>query len=152
MSGDPRTVGNEESARELIVDIPEYGLEAHDRLERTPWMSDYAMFDATTGFPAPFVFWRADEQAWTQHCNPLFDRRLGLVPQRMIVDALHCLFMGVVQRYCGHVIHQLLEDDVWQVGDAACEVRAEVSVLRLRDQLFGWYSDRECAARTAHAT
>ena len=88
-------------ARQLMVDIPEYGLRAHDRLEPTPWMSEYAMFDATARFPAPFVFWRADEQAWTQHRNPLFDRRLGGVPQRVIVGALHCLFLGVVQRYCG---------------------------------------------------
>ena len=85
-------------ARQLMVDIPEYGLRAHDRLEPTPWMSEYAMFDATARFPAPFVFRRADEQAWTQHRNPLFDRRLGGVPQRVIVGALHCLFLGVVQR------------------------------------------------------
>ena len=74
-------------ARELIVDIPEYGLRAHDRLEPTPWMSDSAMFEDTSRFPARFVFLRADEQAWTQHRNPLFDS-LGVVPQRMIVDAL----------------------------------------------------------------
>ena len=72
----------------------------------------------TTRFPAPFVFWRADEQAWTQHRNPLFDRRLGGVPQRVIVGALHCLFLGVVQR-------------------PACEVRAEVSVLRFARPVFG---------------
>ena len=41
---------------ELIVDIPEYGLKAHGRVEPTPWMSDYAMFDDTSLFPAPFVF------------------------------------------------------------------------------------------------
>ena len=68
----------------------------------------------------------------------------------MIVDALHCLFLGVVQRYCGHVIHQLLDHDVWQVGDEASEVRVEVSVLRLRDQLFGWYSDRERAGHRVY--
>ena len=66
---------------------------------------------------------RADVQTWTSHRNPLFDSRLGLVPQRMIVDALHCLFLGVVQRFCGCVIHQLLEYDAWEVGDAACKVQ-----------------------------
>ena len=30
----------------------------------------------------------------------------------------------------GHVIHQLVEHDVWQVGDAACEVRACLHVLK----------------------
>ena len=159
--------GTRWTAREVRVDIPEYGLRALDRLEPTPWMSDYAMFDDTTRFLARFVFWCADEQAWTQHRNPLFDSRLGFVPQRMIVDALRCSFLGVVQRHCGHVIHQLLEHVVWQVGDAACEVRAEVSVLRLRDQFFGagvrprtrwptvctgWRTSRPACWRTAYAT
>ena len=55
------------------------------------------------------------------------------------------IYFSGLQRYCGHLIHQLLGHDVWQVGDAACKVRAQVSVLRSRDQLFGVYSDRERA-------
>ena len=97
------------------------------------------------------------------HCSTAVSSRPARDDRRCIA-----LFVpGVVQRYCGHMIHQLLDHDVWQVSDAACQVRVEMSVLRLRDQLFGWYSDRERAgrrvftgwrtsrpacSRTAHAT
>ena len=127
-------------ARELIVDIPEYGLRAHDKLEPTPWMSDYAVFDATTRFPAPFVFWRADEQAWTQHRNPLFDRRLGLVPQRM-----HCRnatagtsFTNSWSTTCGKSGMQR----------ARCVQRCRSCVCET--SLFAWYSDRERAGHRVY--
>ena len=65
------------------------------------------------------------------HRNPFFDNHLGLVPERLIVDALHFLFLGVAQRQCGHVIHLLMEHDAWQVGDVTRDACAEVSVVRL---------------------
>ena len=130
------TVGNEEDARASSQWTSQNGIESPRQVGANTM--DVRLSHVRRYYPLPSTVCVLAWQAWTQHRNPWFDSSVGLVPQRMIVDALHCLFLGVVQRYCGQIIHQLVEHDVWQVGDSACEVHAEASVSRLRDQLFGW--------------
>ena len=148
-------------ARELIVDIPEYGLRAHDRLDPTPWMSDYALFDDTSRFPAPFVFWRADEQAWTQHRNPL---------SRPAKDDRRCIALLVPG--CRAALLRARDPSTLgarRVASRGCSVRGAcrgVGLAFARPAFLagtptanalaivctGWRTSRPSCSRTAHAT
>ena len=131
--------------RALQRDLPSLHLLRFDRLEPTPALTDVSKLDAVTVFPFRVVFWRAPRNSgWTRHRNPLFSRRTHVGPELICVDELHTMYLGVFQAYVLAVLWQLLENDAWAVGEGLTEEAAlATSALRLRSELFAWYSAEE---------
>ena len=67
-----------------------------DRLEPSFELMDVGdTFDSLTIFPKTVVFWRIRRNAITHHRNPLFDKGLGVTPERVLgIDGLHTLALG----------------------------------------------------------
>ena len=58
----------------------------------------------------------------------------------MEIDILHALHLGVYLQFVTDVIWALLRADAWSVGlRCTMEERVQLSVIRMKDDLFAWY-------------
>ena len=122
--------------REAVLQL---GLQAGDRLEPSRHLPDVALFDSCSSFPMPVVFWRTSAETLTRHRNPLFAEHLGITPERCLtVDALHCLYLGVMLVFCRHVIWLMITSYVWG-RSGTMEETIETAVLVCRHELRGFY-------------
>ena len=100
----------------LTRDIPTLDLLQGDRLEPTSALQDVGEFGDLTAFPCEVCFWRGARETRVRHRNPLLHRMLGICPAHLIVDLLHCLYLGIVKELCMAVLWELMLCDAWSVG------------------------------------
>ena len=124
----------------LVQPIPALGLEPGDRLTEGAGLGDIGKLEERRRFPLDLVFWRPSTETLTRHRNPLFDREIGILPSHsLMVDSLHCLFLGVVLVFCREVLwHLLAEAGIWgQHGNMDEQVAN--GVLLIRHELEAFY-------------
>jgi len=124
----------------LDANLPQFGVQAGDRLEPSPQLPDVGAFDQITRFPVSVIFWRRSLNTITLHRNPVFSERLGITHQTLTCDSLHILSLGIFGFFIAFVLHRLIEVDAWQTHIAGgTDGRIAQSVLALRAELFTWY-------------
>ena len=121
----------------LRSDAPTLGLRAEDRLEPTVALPDVGAFEtAPTGIT--IVFWRSADETLTKHRNPIFDRELGLSPQRCLtIDTLHSINLGIMKVWAKRAIWYLILSRVYgDVGTSEEMLQLNLMVLRSRLKEF----------------
>ena len=66
----------------------------------------------------------------------------------MLVDPLHCLWLGIAQAWVLFAFNFLLEHNAWELPMPASRFRNELSLERLRHELFTYYRARAVARET----
>ena len=142
---DKRDVGSK--GRALMREYPALGLLAGDRLEATPALLDVADFDSVSVFPYDAVFWRSSEETITRHRNFIFSRKTGITPHRCLtIDVLHCLYLGVFNRFCRIVAWLLLTSGLFG-RRGSLEEQIQVGIIAMGNMLDHWYKRRHAADR-----
>ena len=120
--------------------VPALGLFAEDRLEPHDTRWGAASFDDLRVFPVWVLFWRPGNQTHALHRNPLFDARLGVTLQLLMIDALHTLHLGALKEWTMHALWLLTRKNAWRLDAATSDVLRDASVfLQYRHELLGWY-------------
>ena len=57
------------------------------------------------------------------------------------MDTLHVLHLGVCKLFCSFALWALITADAWAAGETNDNTLLELSVMRLRMELFAWYKD-----------
>jgi hypothetical protein len=122
----------------LDRDIPSLGLLHGDRLEPSDGLRDIGAFD-NIELPCDIVFWRLADESISHHRNPIFSGATGVTYDCLIVDVMHCLHLGVVQRYVSFVWWSLISANAFRVVATGEDELISLSVHRLRAQLFEFY-------------
>jgi hypothetical protein len=63
----------------------------------------------------------------------------GCSPSSLMIDTLHCLFLGVVPRFLEAAIWLCIVNNVWQVDATHTATRDQLCIQRCRAELFDWY-------------
>ena len=129
--------------RALKDHVPELKLCQGDRLEPSAGCEDVGAFEHLDP-PFVAVFWRCSLETRAKHRNPIFDRSLGSSVHWLVVDELHCIFLGVAQSIGGWLIWHLIDSDAWNVGRTGlgAEETTLLSLLRLNGDLQQFLSAR----------
>ena len=139
--------------RYLKQDVLALGLLKGDRLEPDSRMVDTADFDTR---PVPFecTFWRRHVDGRGRILDrvlrrcPLFSVDiLGTSPQVTLhTDTLHCLYLGIMSRYCHAVVWGALSSNLWDLsGDK--ESRQEMGCRLLFSDFTRWCDKNGVAGR-----
>jgi hypothetical protein len=137
---DKRQHGNH--GRCLTRSVPSLGLLAGDRLEPRSEMPNTADFDDAVVFPMPVVFWRTSSETMARCRLALFSQELGISPERTLtVDAMHCLYLGVMQQFCKHLIWLMISSGMWG-RTGTNEETLETAVLACRFELGNFFKRR----------
>jgi hypothetical protein len=130
--------------RTLAMDLPDLNLRRFDRLEPTLDLQDVQAFDTISQFPCRVLFWRRTMETRSRHRNPLFDERIGITLDSLMVDKLHTLHLGPALVWCAHALWQLILGDVFCTGEVGPDLHVQ-SVHQLRSCLWPWYRARKLA-------
>lgn len=126
----------------LGSDVPELSLRTGDRLEPSSFLRDVGHFEMMARFPAPLLFWRPSLQSDARHRCPLFDDALGTTPvDHLTVDALHAVFLGVMNSFCKHLLLFLIQEGMWGQRGQADETEQR-AMLIIRAELRAFYRRR----------
>jgi len=130
--------------RSLTEDLPSLALRKGMRLEPSTALPDIGGLESVLGCIPPegleLVFWNSAAESLTRHRNPLFGARTGLGPQDLSIDEMHTMHLGVFQTFAATVFWQMLENDVYDLGQGLSEdATIEHGVTRLRFDLEQWY-------------
>ena len=98
-------------------------------------LSDPGAFESLTDFPARTIWWRRSNETRAKRRNPLFDI-VGVSVWTLVVDILHCLFLGVARDYCASVLWWLVQREIFIQGRPRDETLA-LTVLQIRRMLWG---------------
>ena len=129
--------------RTLANGVPEFGLEAGDRLEPSVQLPDVGEFSS---IKTPFVanFWRTHYcgQAVVDavnHRNPLFSDSVYVYPSMtFVLDVLHVLYLGVHGRIISAIIWAILRANPWRIN-GPFELVCACGLERLHGDLEQWY-------------
>ena len=69
---------------------------------------------------------------------PLFDVSVGTTLDTLMVDKLHCLYLGPAQTWCHHALWRLILVDAFGVGGTAIH-HYPLAVSRIKGMLWTWY-------------
>ena len=111
------------------------GLNANDRLEPGPGLRDVGLFE-TQQLPFTVTFWRVHRDARKRlsdkvhHRNPLFSARVGIDPSVLMVDVLHCVYLGVYQKFVSEVLWAAVDVNLYGINGSA-DFKKELTVKRL---------------------
>jgi hypothetical protein len=130
--------------------LPEFGLRAGDRLEPTRSLADVSLLEYIAVFPCWVLFWRPGSQTVALHRNPIFGPGTHTTTRRLALDTLHCLNLGVYKAYCMTVLWRLILSNVWQVHCNTQDVLIQLSVLRMKQELFAWYKQEKKTTGARH--
>ncbi len=126
--------------RVLVVDMPALGLRAGDRLEPSAGCPDVGRFEALDQFPCPIVFWRRTEETRCRHRNPIFDASIGVTVDRVAIDILHSLYLGVAQTWASFAFQQILRANAYGIADRTTNERNAMAAARIGQDLKKFYS------------
>jgi len=116
---------------------------AGDRLEPSHYLADISKFESMV--PSFEVsFWRPSNETICKHRCPLCSVE-GVSTRTLAPDTLHTLYLGVYKAFCVALFWALILCDAWATNASTADVRAELSVHRLRHDLFAWYRDEHAA-------
>ena len=136
----------------LRTALPALGLEVGDRLEPSGYLPDVAKLELVSSFPATLRFWRTSRETLARHRNPIFDRSLGISPNRCLtVDVLHAVNLGVMMVFCKFAFCKMVTSFVWGQHATAEETFAN-AVTACRHQLDTWYKARQQQRPDEHLT
>ena len=110
-------------------------------MEPTPEHPDVDWVD-TAEVPCILVFWRRSAETIARRRCPLFNKELGIVPQRCLaLDWPHLLSLGVVKFFIARLMQALFPIDAWGAPQTTHGGRVDYSVNILRAELFAFYAD-----------
>jgi hypothetical protein len=125
--------------------LPHLSLMAGDRLGPHSGLMDIGEGFDDLDFSAGAVrvlFWRPEREFITRHRNPMFDIEIGLTPHRTLtVDALHCLYLGVLLDVCKAIVWWLIVNGKWGAIGTLFE-QVQVAAMRIRHDFESWMRDR----------
>ena len=116
------------------IDLPLLNLQKFDRLEPNPLLLNVNDFDAIDVFPATVLFWRTESETIARHRNPLFSIP-GVWHGLLLIDILHCVFLGVGQNWVVASMWRVLLLNVWQIPAFDAKTRHTMGLSRLRSEL-----------------
>jgi hypothetical protein len=122
----------------LDRDFPLLRLKQGDRIEPSAELRDVAAFDQLE-LPATVLFWRPACETLTHHRNPLLCSELGIGYDSLIVDVLHCMHLGVLQRYVSFCLWSLILANSFKVRATGEDELIALSAGRVRALLFEFY-------------
>ena len=128
----------------LSEPLPGLHLERGDRLEPSSSCPDIGVgFDdlANGPFPVEICFWRRSKETSVRHRCPIMDVP-GCTPSSLMIDTLHCIFLGVVPRFLEAGIWLCIVNNVWRISAAHTATRDQLCIQRCRAELFQWYRRR----------
>ena len=127
------------------------GLEVGDRVEPSVSLHDWATIYKYEGLPAGGVrilFWRRRNNTICLHRNPIFDRGLGVEPSTMVVDSMHCEYLGVFQQIGAYALRAMTVSNVWKAPSSFTgEARLEHSLAGFKHDLDLWYRAKKREGR-----
>jgi hypothetical protein len=129
--------------RAVQRDLVQFGLVANDRLEPSAGLWDVGEFEKLI-LPCKVQFWRKTAETLARHRNPLMAAHLGIGLGTFAIDQLHVLNLGVYLQYVTDVFWALIRADAWALGPCYTgEEKQQMCALRLRHELWHWYSRRK---------
>lgn len=130
------------SGRCLVEDVPSLRLLRGDRLEPSDGLPDIGAFELTDTWPLTVVLWRQQPSVGVQHRLPIFRSTTGCTMERLCIDHLHTMNLGVYQRWCLHSLWALIRANAWGVrpGCSAKEMH-HLSCDYIRGELAEYYTD-----------
>ena len=111
------------------------GLRNGDRLELSTNYRNLAALD-TMAPPYSLRFWRRSAETLARRRNPLMCEWLGITQDRLAIDLMHTMHLGILLRYLSWVWWKLVDCDFFRVDVSTKEVRVDLTVDRLRCLLF----------------
>jgi len=124
----------------LTCDLPEYGLKAGDRIEPSPSLRNVHNLFGLDKFPVAIVLWRCSTETRTKHRNPLMDPVIGMGPERLLVDLLHALFLGVVKDLSMSIVWELILTNAYDLPITASGPEKQASAIeRIFVELAAFY-------------
>ena len=98
----------------LRSDYDPLRLSKGDRLEPCETLNDVGDFFTQARFPLHRItFWRPPRDFLTKHRNPIFQRDLGLTPNKILTkDLLHVVYLGIMLSLCRNILWEILLSDV----------------------------------------
>ena len=128
--------------------MPSLGLKKYDRLEPHANLLDVGKFHELSVFPVQALFWRRSRETLCTHRSPLFDRRLGVTPNRSIaIDVMHTLLLGPCLSWGKLALWKLLLNGTWGTFEESNEARLRVAIMTSRATLVHWYNEEQAAGR-----
>ena len=126
--------------RALIRDLPSVGLQQGDRLEPDSTFQDVASFDNVESWPVRVTFWRRAVETRVKRRLPILQPDLGITLDTFCIDVLHCLYLGPMKDWCCAVLWAMVDYNVFGVAHANVDTRLPLTVLRIRELLWGFYN------------
>ena len=127
--------------RALMWALPQFNLDANDRLEPSRSLQDVAEFDSHS-VPFTAVFWRRRTETSTRHRNVLFCGNDVLMITHLLfgIDTLHGLSLGVYKNWTVQGFWKLLDANIymWPRHYTAFE-RDTLTVQRMKGELWQFY-------------
>jgi len=136
---DKRTSGSR--GRALVHPIPALNLETGDRLEPSPNLHDVARFDSQRECPLVVTRWRRRRETACRLRNQFFSIP-GASIRNMVIDMLHCVFLGIAQSYIAAVLWMLITSNVWHFQATTQGELELLAVHRLRTLIEEYYAMR----------
>ena len=127
---DRRAAGSRGRALSVDVQVGDIVLKAGDRLEASHLLDNTFAFDLIKQFPTRVRFWRPKSQSFSNRRNPLFSIT-GFTIDRLVVDLLHCLYLGVAQSWIVASLWALLRQDVWGTGSTILGIQRLRALLKV---------------------
>ena len=126
------------AGRCLRVDLPEFGLNAGDRLEPSTDNPDIIGFDEWVAFPRYAMFWRPSLETMTRHRNPMFS--IEFVSHELIlIDILHAVYLGVAQVWILGAFWKMMDDNAFGVVASDRATRNLLTVARIKVEIMEYY-------------
>ena len=127
--------------RLVSQNTPRWNLRANDTLEPTPELPDISKLEDVTRFPINLKFWRRPLGVLCKHRNPLLEDRY----ERIAIDALHTLHLGVFQKFLAFFIRMCIACDVfWKRSASASDYdHYHMSVIAIKESIFSFYDKYE---------
>jgi hypothetical protein len=128
--------------RVLSTDLPQYHLNAGDRLEPSSSIPDTGCgFDNTSSFPVTATFWRTANETRTKHRNPLYSPSIGISVVLMLVDMLHAFYLGLLQNFASDLTWELIICNCWDItSNRSWDDHVTLSVRLLAIELHSFYN------------
>ena len=123
----------------LKGDIDRLGLLKDDRIEHSEELPDVGLFWDSVVSPITVTFWRRACERRTGHRNPIFNPKLGITLQIMVVDSMHAFSFGPVRTYCMHAVWELILRNAFGLDCANQLELIEMSVAFFESYLLNWY-------------
>ena len=133
----------QDGGRALQSDLPDLGLEKGDLLEATPTLLDIG--DALDRLfleseePREVLFWRKRYQTKLLHRVPICSAVLGIGISSIAIDVLHCVHLGVMQRFCMAFLWMGIEMNAWRIASRLVEEVRDGSCLVINESLSHFY-------------